>query len=126
MALPKPSEEIEGPVVASSAIRFLQYTGKYLHLMVLSAQIAPLIVIASVSGMCLRLSPLQVLLRPIAFEIFVGVTHLFQYYVYTIYSFFAQYDKDEADGNSNGLVSMVAAGTPPSRAAGMILVALSS
>ncbi|ELR18216.1 uncharacterized protein ACA1_369590 [Acanthamoeba castellanii str. Neff] len=83
--LPTPGEE--GPVMASSGLRFLQYIGKYLQLMFL--------------------------LRPISFEIFVGVTHLFQYYVYTVYSFFGKEKEDPDATGNNGIVStmsMVAAG----------------
>eukprot|EP01087_Luapelamoeba_hula_P024585 TRINITY_DN9420_c0_g2_i2.p1 TRINITY_DN9420_c0_g2~~TRINITY_DN9420_c0_g2_i2.p1 ORF type:complete len:987 (+),score=113.27 TRINITY_DN9420_c0_g2_i2:1-2961(+) len=49
-------------ILASTAIRFLQYIGKYLHMMDV--------------------------LKPIAFEIFVGITHIFQYYLYTVYQVF--------------------------------------
>jgi hypothetical protein len=44
----------------------------------------------------------------------VGVTHLFQYYVYTVYSFFGKEKEDPDASGNNGIVStmsMVAAGT---------------
>lgn len=97
----------EGPVVASSGIRFLQYIGKYLHLMV--QRLLPCLIGMIQTDESLRTNA-QVLLRPISFEIFVGVTHLFQYYIYTVSTFFAKPKEDPEAGNSNKIVSMVAAG----------------
>eukprot|EP00005_Dracoamoeba_jomungandri_P013800 CAMPEP_0174266650 /NCGR_PEP_ID=MMETSP0439-20130205/31006_1 /TAXON_ID=0 /ORGANISM="Stereomyxa ramosa, Strain Chinc5" /LENGTH=832 /DNA_ID=CAMNT_0015353745 /DNA_START=31 /DNA_END=2526 /DNA_ORIENTATION=+ len=59
----------EGPLLSQSCIQFAQYIGKYLHMM-------------------------QVL-RPICFEIFIGITHLFSYYMYMVYHFFGDNNLEE-------------------------------
>jgi hypothetical protein len=109
----------EGPIVASSGIRFLQYIGKYLQLMVrasLPDHVTHTRYVAATTSPADDVSGAQqVLLRPISFEIFVGVTHLFQYYVYTVYSFFGKEKEDPDATGNNGIVStmsMVAAGIP--------------
>eukprot|EP01104_Vermistella_antarctica_P008256 TRINITY_DN2060_c1_g1_i1.p1 TRINITY_DN2060_c1_g1~~TRINITY_DN2060_c1_g1_i1.p1 ORF type:complete len:988 (-),score=289.61 TRINITY_DN2060_c1_g1_i1:155-3118(-) len=52
----------DGPVLTSTSINVLRYIGKYLHMMVI--------------------------LQPIAFEVFLGITQIFEYYMFTVYRFF--------------------------------------
>ncbi|KAL6067947.1 hypothetical protein QOT17_008433 [Balamuthia mandrillaris] len=57
------------PLLASTTLRFLQYIGKYLHMMEV--------------------------LQPISFEVFVGITQLFEYYMHTIQDFFSHEAKTD-------------------------------
>jgi hypothetical protein len=64
--------KVEGPLVTTTTVHVIRIFGKYLHMMKI--------------------------LQPIAYEVFIGITQVFDFYVFAVYNLFSEVESEDKAG----------------------------